>query len=185
MQFTNFELGTRIPLIISLPPSMHPSQGSVSAALVEELDIFPTLLEVAGLPPPPQRLHGASLLPLLHDPARLAHKANASFSQYPRQVDGRSYMGMTMRTADWRFTEWCGFNYTRAYPVWDEADAFGCQLELYPHEGDDGKNMDLFENVPLRQTFPLILAPFRSTDLFGAGKRGLPACEQGARRGTA
>ena len=81
--------------------------------------------------------------------ARLAHKANASFSQYPRSVDGRSYMGMTMRTADWRFTEWCGFNYTRAYPVWDEADAFGCQLELYPHEGDDGKNMDLFENVPL------------------------------------
>ena len=124
------------------------------------------LLEVAGLPPPPQRLHGASLLPLLHDPARLAHKANASFSQYPRQVDGRSYMGMTMRTADWRFTEWCGFNYSRAYPVWDEADAFGCQLELYPHEGDDGKNMDLFENVPLRQTFLLILSPFRSTDLF-------------------
>ena len=68
---------------------------------------------------------------------------------YPCDVPWYGWMGFSMRTADWRFTEWCGFNYTRAYPVWDEADAFGCQLELYPHEGDDGKNMDLFENVPL------------------------------------
>ena len=83
-KFTNFELGTRIPLIISLPPSLHPNPGTVSSALVEEIDIFPTLLDAVGLPPPPQRLHGASLMPLMHEPARVSFKANASFSQYPR-----------------------------------------------------------------------------------------------------
>ena len=137
--------GTRIPLIISLPPSMHPSPGSVSSALVEEIDIFPTLLDAANLPSPPQTLHGSSLVPLMHDPTRVSFKTNASFSQYPRRVDGKQYMGMTMRTTDWRFTEWCAFDYTKAYPNWTD-DTFGCQLELYPHTGDDGKDMDKFEN---------------------------------------
>ena len=48
-------------------------------------------------------------------------------------------MGMSMRNANWRLTEWCPFDYVKAYPKWTE-DAFGCQLELYPHEGDDGKD---------------------------------------------
>lgn len=124
---------------------MHPHPGSVSTALVEEIDLFPTLIEAAGLPQPPQRLHGASLIPLLQDPARVSFKANASFSQYPRSVAGVHYMGMSMRTADWRLTEWCAFDYEKAYPKWTE-DAFDCQLELYPHAGDDGKDMDKFEN---------------------------------------
>ena len=34
-KFTNFELGTRIPLIFALPPALHPHPGSVSDALVD------------------------------------------------------------------------------------------------------------------------------------------------------
>lgn len=108
-------------------------------------DIFPTLIEAAGLPRPTQRLHGSSLIPLLHDPTRVAFKKNASFSQYPRSVDGVQYMGMSMRTADWRLTEWCAFDYEKAYPKFGDSP-FDCQLELYPHVGDDGKDMDKFEN---------------------------------------
>ena len=125
---------------------MHPNPGSISMALVEELDVFPTCLEIAGLPLPPQKLHGASLMPLIQEPSRTAFKQNASFSQYPRAVGKQQYMGMTIRVAEWRFTEWCAFNYTAAYPIWSANDAFMCQLELYSHKGDDGKNMDLFEN---------------------------------------
>lgn len=90
---------------MSLPPHLHPHPGTVSEALVEELDVFPTCLDIAGLPSPPQLLHGASLLPLLRDPNRVAFKANASFSQYPRHVGSKQYMGLTMRTQTWRFTE--------------------------------------------------------------------------------
>lgn len=42
--------------------------GRHTDALVESVDVFPTLLEVAGLPPPPQRLEGQSFARLLEDP---------------------------------------------------------------------------------------------------------------------
>ena len=115
-------------------------------ALVEELDVFPTLLDIAGLPQPPQQVHGASLMPLLQDPTRVSFKSNASFSQYPRKVAGRNFMGLTMRVAEWRFTEWCAFNYTRAYPIWESSDPFACELELYDHIGDNGTEFDRCEN---------------------------------------
>ena len=74
----------------------------LSAALVEELGIFPTLLvdlEVAGLPPPPQRLHGASLLLLLlHDLGR----GSCTRPTRPSPNTRRTLLhgGMTMRTAE-------------------------------------------------------------------------------------
>ena len=49
---TNFELGTRVPLIIALPGQPASTRGTISSALVEHLDIYPTLVDVAGLPPP-------------------------------------------------------------------------------------------------------------------------------------
>lgn len=78
---TNFDQATRIPMIISLPPSRQPHPGGVSEALVEMIDLFPTLVEAAEIPSPPQTLHGASLLPLMKDPGEMAHNMNVSFSQ--------------------------------------------------------------------------------------------------------
>jgi iduronate 2-sulfatase len=59
---TNFEAATRVPLVISVPGQSAP--GAVSDALVELLDVFPTLAELAGLTPP-KELQGKSLVPLL------------------------------------------------------------------------------------------------------------------------
>ena len=42
--------------------------------MVETLDVFPTLCELAGLPKP-DSLQGTSLLPLLEDPAARGHVA--------------------------------------------------------------------------------------------------------------
>lgn len=94
-KFTCFELGARVPLMISLPPGIQHAPGSISNALVELLDVFPTLVEAANLPAPPQQLHGQSLLPLMEDPARMAFKLNVSFSQYPRNG---GLMGTSMRS---------------------------------------------------------------------------------------
>jgi iduronate 2-sulfatase len=74
---TNYEIGTRVPLIIS-PPGGRP--GAESDALVELIDMYPTLCEMTGIPLP-DHLEGSSFAPLVADPDRPWKKA--VFSQFP------------------------------------------------------------------------------------------------------
>jgi arylsulfatase A-like enzyme len=66
-KFTLWEESTRVPLIIASPGLTSP--GSRCVRPVSLLDLYPTLLDFCGLAPPPQRLEGVSLMPLLRDPA--------------------------------------------------------------------------------------------------------------------
>lgn len=61
---TNFEQATRVPLIISAPGM---KQGVRSDALVEFLDLYPTIAELTETPHP-QQLDGTSLVPVLRNP---------------------------------------------------------------------------------------------------------------------
>ena len=63
---TLFEASLRSPLIVVAPPVRAP--GTPTEAVVETIDLFPTLCALAGLAAP-AGLHGASLLPQLADPA--------------------------------------------------------------------------------------------------------------------
>jgi iduronate 2-sulfatase len=94
---TNFELDTHVPLILALPD--QETAGRRTDALVEFVDIFPTLAELCGLKIP-TTCEGTSMVPLLADPARTWK--NAAFSQYPR---GKT-MGYSIRSGKWRYTEW-------------------------------------------------------------------------------
>ena len=60
-----FEMGTRVPLSWSVPGAR--GNGQACYRIVESLDIYPTLVELCGLPLP-AGLEGQSLVPLLHDP---------------------------------------------------------------------------------------------------------------------
>jgi arylsulfatase A-like enzyme len=62
---TLFEEALRVPLVVVAPGLARP--GSVVRAPVELLDVYPTVLELAGLPAVPG-LDGRSLGPLLADP---------------------------------------------------------------------------------------------------------------------
>lgn len=95
---TNLELDTHVPLILSVPRQKN--AGGSTKALVEYVDVYPTLAEACGLPIPEQ-CEGKSMLPLLDAPSRPWKQA--AFSQYPR---GREMMGYTLRTERWRYTEW-------------------------------------------------------------------------------
>lgn len=95
---TNFELDTRVPLIIRTPKMQ--SAGRASSSLVELIDLYPTLVELAGLPIPSQ-LEGKSLVPILKDPDQVIKRQ--AFSQHPR---GGGLMGYSMRTEQHRFTQW-------------------------------------------------------------------------------
>ncbi|MEM9367882.1 MAG: sulfatase [Planctomycetota bacterium] len=75
---TNYEIATRVPLILSTP-NME-CRGATTNALVELVDIFPSLCELANVPAP-EHLEGTSFVPLL-DNSQQPWKS-AVFSQYP------------------------------------------------------------------------------------------------------
>jgi iduronate 2-sulfatase len=75
---TNYEIATRVPLMISAPAMK--TRGAKTDALVELVDIFPTLCELAGLTRP-DHLEGHSFATLLDKPDQPWKKA--VFSQYP------------------------------------------------------------------------------------------------------
>lgn len=98
----NFELACHSPLILRVPGQANP--GKRTQALVEFVDVMPTLYEACDLSPD-ETAEGTSLLPLMKEPDRSWKKA--AFSQYPRAVDKvGAVMGRSMRTDRWRFTEW-------------------------------------------------------------------------------
>lgn len=100
---TNFECDVRVPLIIR-----HPGMASVrgrTQALVELIDLYPTLVELCELEKP-GHLQGRSLLPVLRDPGGSVR--DSAYSSYPHGR-GRGLTGVTghsIRTADHRYTEW-------------------------------------------------------------------------------
>lgn len=75
---TNYEIATRVPLIISTPD--RKAAGQSSRALVELIDLYPTLCELAGLPLP-DHLSGSSFSPLFDDPNREGKEF--ALSQFP------------------------------------------------------------------------------------------------------
>ena len=118
---TNFEVATRSPLIVSAPNQKQ--RGTKCDALVEFVDIYPTLCALCDVPLP-GHLEGTSFAPLLDQPNRQWKKA--AFSQYPRN----KHMGYSMRTERWRYTEWRQANDVAA-------------RELYDHQSDPDENVNL------------------------------------------
>jgi arylsulfatase A-like enzyme len=94
-----FEMGTRVPLIISAPGL--PGNGSSCSRIVESLDVYPTLAELCGLAKQPE-LEGESLAPLLKNPsARWEKPACSVWSE-----DGETLHGVAVRTEQWRYAEY-------------------------------------------------------------------------------
>jgi hypothetical protein len=77
---TNYEMATRVPFIIVAPGITDKVKGEKSDALVELVDIYPTLCDLAGLQRPTQ-LEGHSIVPLLKKPDMQWQQA--AFSLFP------------------------------------------------------------------------------------------------------
>lgn len=95
---TTFELATRVPLIFA---GRGVSENSSTSALVELVDLYPTLAELAGLPLP-EHLDGKSFAAVLADPNSPGREA--AFSEFSR-AEAR---GQSIRTDRYRYTEWRG-----------------------------------------------------------------------------
>lgn len=114
-----FEVSMRIPLIIRVPNLVG---GRNCNALVESIDVYPTLCELAGLPIPPH-VQGLSFVPLLKDPAM----------EWKPQVIGRFMAGDTIRTDTHRFTEY------------SSGQGKAIARMLYDHQVDADENVNISE----------------------------------------
>ncbi|TWU16702.1 sulfatase [Planctomycetes bacterium Poly21] len=112
-----FEESLHSPLIIRAPDMINP--GVRSDALVESIDIYPTLCDLAGLPKP-SMVQGDSLTPVMNDASRsrgvaISYKAGAQ----------------TIRTASHRLIK--------------HKDGF---VELYDHGSDQGETENVASMQP-------------------------------------
>jgi uncharacterized sulfatase len=95
---TLFEESLRVPLVIVAPGLAQP--GRPAARVVELVDLYPTLLDLAGLAAS-SPLDGVSLTPLLRDPEASVKPAALSLTERVPPELGRS-----LRTPRWRYTLW-------------------------------------------------------------------------------
>ncbi|MEO1614559.1 MAG: sulfatase [Planctomycetota bacterium] len=100
---TNYEIATRVPLIVSLPPRFEIGNEASSEALTEFVDLYPTLCELTGLVTP-EHCQGTSFAPVLKSPSRPWKEA--AFSQYKKSNRRQRLLGTSLRTARYRYTEW-------------------------------------------------------------------------------
>jgi arylsulfatase A-like enzyme len=92
-------MGTRVPLLMAVPGAR--GNGRSCYRIVESLDIYPTLVELCGLPKP-DGIEGQSLVPLLNRPkAPWERPAYSVWSE-----DGKTLHGTAVRTEKWRYAEY-------------------------------------------------------------------------------
>ena len=95
-----WEDGTRVPLIVAAPGHLR---GARCARPAELIDIFPTLIELAGLPRDPLQ-EGQSLVPLMRDPAaEWSHPALTSFGPGNHSVRSTRYRFIQYRDGSREF----------------------------------------------------------------------------------
>ncbi len=161
MKQSCFEDSARSPLIIAGPDV---KSGGVSPRVVEFIDIYPTVADLAGLPLESKR-PGVSLRPLLANPQ--AEWNRPGFTQ----VERGGFPGQSVRTERWRYTEWDG----------------GKQgVELYDHDRDPGEMKNLARDPSNAAVIAELKAlvkqnwPVRVT----GGRAGAPVEKKGRRTKT-
>ena len=135
-KMTNFEIATRVPLIIAAPGVRHGRTDQ----LAELVDVYPTLCDLAKIDQP-DHLEGDSLLPVLRSGASTTD--SIALSQYARFRE--RYMGRAIRTQRYRYVAW-----------FDQRENSIVGRELYDHQVDPHEN----NNLALRNDHTELVASF-------------------------
>lgn len=140
----NFERATKVPLLISgYGVSEH---DKVVLEPVELLDLYPTLVDLLGNQIP-KELEGQSLIPFLKNANHQWEKPAITQLYF-----GADKQGYTIRTRQWRFTEWNGGK-----------DGY----ELYNHNNDLDEIVNLASDsdyLSIREQLKTELKPFVKYD---------------------
>ncbi|MFN9718649.1 MAG: sulfatase [Planctomycetota bacterium] len=124
---TNFELDTHIPLIIRVP-GITPGP---TEALVESVDLYPTLADLADLDPPAD-LDGRSLAAVLQDASCQGRNAVLSQFSRPFRSGNPEIMGYSLRTDRHRYTRWIewGTSQLLSEELYDYSDSLSVRSQL-------------------------------------------------------
>lgn len=125
-KMTNFEIATRVPLIIAAP-GIKPDRTHNLAELV---DLYPTLCELTGLTKPPH-LEGKSLVSSLRQPTK--NRKSVALSQHTRFRE--KYMGRALCTDRYRFVAW-----------FEKKNGRIVERELYDHQIDPLETRNIAED---------------------------------------
>eukprot|EP00928_Gymnodinium_smaydae_P063613 TRINITY_DN47134_c0_g1_i1.p1 TRINITY_DN47134_c0_g1~~TRINITY_DN47134_c0_g1_i1.p1 ORF type:complete len:281 (-),score=36.71 TRINITY_DN47134_c0_g1_i1:218-934(-) len=163
---TLFENALHVPFMIRDPRTFapHGHSGEWTTAFAENVDIYRTLADLAGLADRVEStVQGTSLAPLLRN-LQDASAKHAAFSQMARCVtdaitgkeidiwttadsctrtpkDKIGYMGYSVRVSTWRFTMWLEWDGLQLAANWNKVNA----TELYDHHGDHGTGPTMFD----------------------------------------
>jgi arylsulfatase A-like enzyme len=147
---TSYEKGIHVPMIVYWPGI---TSGGESSAQVQNLDIYPTLLEEAGIALPlDYRLDGQSMMKVIRKPSLPGKPLIFSENGYTRSVSDGRYKYIALRYPQ-RLIEAMqsgelGYvpSYVEAWPQAHSAIAMQC----YPHYFDQDQLYDL-ESDPYEQ----------------------------------
>lgn len=174
---TNYEIATRVPLMIWTPNMPKESKGKTTDALVELIDMYPTLADLAGLKIP-NHVEGTSFVPLINNPNK--DWKTAVFSQFPtpalrewgafplRPAMRETYFGPLIEEVEERIKEQQGDKWNRElfennlmgyamrteqyrFIVWKDRanpDKEPIFIELYDHKTDPLETINIAENNP-------------------------------------
>lgn len=138
-----FEGGLRVPLIVRWPGRV--AQGVVRDQLVTSTDIYPTILELAGVARPPgQTLDGISIVPALQGKP---FPRNTVFTHFPHYMpngpipNDQNPPGTSVRKGSWKLIRF-----------YDGGTSTGQahRLELYDLETDPGEGRNVAATHPQR-----------------------------------
>lgn len=155
---TLYEGGTRVPMMVMWPGNVP--AGTRTDAVVHAVDLYPTILELAGVKrSPSQVIDGISIAPVLRDPkAKLPREA--VFNYFPMS-NARKPGGVWVRQGDWKLIRW--FETTPDYPsiheLYNLRKDLGESKNVAKQNPDEVKRMDKLIETFLKDTRALVPKP--------------------------
>ncbi|WP_198146910.1 sulfatase [Maribacter thermophilus] len=143
-KMTNYNIDLKVPVIVRYPN--QEKRGIKSNEIIELVDLFPSLCELAGIDVP-DYMQGTSFVPLTKNP-KLPWK-NAAFSQFHRRpkvsADGKRYMGYSINTVEYHYIEWYDWN----SEIGKRGELKG--IELYDRINDPNETVNLSKKNDMTQ----------------------------------
>lgn len=154
---TLYEGGIRVPLMIAWPAKI--AADSRSSAVVGNIDLYPTILELLGLKPNPQQLmDGISVVPALKQTGPLPREA--LFTYFPHGGPTKP-PGVAVRVGDWKLIrrfETSSF-YPEVYELFDLRNDLGETTNLADKHPDKVKVLDARIDRFFQETHALLPKP--------------------------
>ncbi len=147
---TSYEKGVHVPMILHWPGV---TSGGSTGSLVQNLDIYPTILEAAGIPEPGDYLlDGTSMLGVINDPDSPSREYLFTENGYTRSVTDGRYKYIALRYPD-RLVEKMKRGELGHVPsyveLWPQAHS-AIAMQFFPHYFDQDQLYDL-ETDPFEQ----------------------------------